>query len=70
MSIFWQHHLNPLHIFCRLRGIGLPKTVAILICRFYERVIFKKFLANKENLKITTVNISLTETMSNGSWLK
>ena len=70
MSTFWQHYLNPLHIFCRLRGIGLPKTLALFLCQFYERAIFKPFLVNKGNLKIEAVSVRTTEPMSNGSWLK
>ena len=70
MSTFWQHYLNPLHIFCRLREIGLEKTSSIILCQFYERAIFNPFLANKGNLKISTINVHSTEPMANGSWLK
>jgi len=38
-----QHSLNPLHIYCRLRNLGFPKSVAISIARFYERAIFTFF---------------------------
>jgi hypothetical protein len=36
-----KHYINPLHIYCRLRDIGLPKGAAAFLCRLYERVIFK-----------------------------
>jgi hypothetical protein len=37
-----QHYLNPLHVYCRLRDIGIPRGVAILLCKVYERTIFKQ----------------------------
>jgi len=70
MSAFWQHHLNPLHIFCRLREVGLPKETAILLCQLYERAVYNPFLSNKGDLKTSAVNVHSTEPMSNGSWLK
>lgn len=70
MSTFWQHYLNPLHIFCFLRKIGLPKVMAIFLCQFYERAIFHPFLSNLPNLKTVIVGVNSTESMSNGSWLK
>jgi len=36
----FQHYLNPLHVYCRLRDIGVPKVVAVLLCRYYERAFF------------------------------
>lgn len=36
-----QHHLNPLHVECRL--VGLARGV----CRFYERRVYNKLLAGK-----------------------
>jgi hypothetical protein len=36
-----KHYLNPLHIYCRLRDIGLAKGQAVVICRFYEKTFFK-----------------------------
>jgi len=41
MGAVLRHYLNPLHIYCRLRDIGLSKEPAILICRIYERAIFR-----------------------------
>ncbi|MFC1823065.1 hypothetical protein ACFL9T_10190 [Thermodesulfobacteriota bacterium] len=37
-----KHYLNPLHVYCRLRDIGLTKGLATALCRIYERVIFKR----------------------------
>jgi hypothetical protein len=36
-----QHYFNPLHVYCRLRDLGVPKTVAISLCRFYENAVFR-----------------------------
>lgn len=36
-----QHHVNPLHVYCRLRGIGIPKRTAAIIGIYYERYIFR-----------------------------
>jgi hypothetical protein len=37
-----QHYFNPLHVYCRLRDIGIPRGVAIRLCKVYERTIFKQ----------------------------
>ena len=37
----FQHYLNPLHVYCRLRDLGVSKPVAVLFCRFYEWAVFK-----------------------------
>jgi len=37
-----QHYLNPLHVYCRLRNLGIPKGAAIFLCRFYERALFRR----------------------------
>ena len=39
-----KHYMNPLHIYCRLRDIGVTKNVARFLCRGYERAIFKYFI--------------------------
>jgi len=39
-----KHYLNPLHIYCRLRDVGLPKGKAIFICCIYESLFFRHFL--------------------------
>ena len=36
-----KHYMNPLHIYCRLRDMRIPKNPAMLVCRVYERTIFK-----------------------------
>jgi hypothetical protein len=43
MTNTFQHYLNPLHVYCRLRDIRVPKGVAIVLCKVYERAIFKRF---------------------------
>jgi len=40
-----QHHMNPLHIYCRLREIGTPKRVAAHFGLCYERSIFRFIVA-------------------------
>ena len=35
-----SHYLNPLHIYCRFREIGIPKKPAIFLCRSYEKNIY------------------------------
>lgn len=37
-----QHYLNPLHVYCRLRDLGLPGPVARTITFGYERVIYRR----------------------------
>lgn len=44
MSSRLQHYLNPLHIYCRLRDMGIAKQMALFICRLYERFIFRPLL--------------------------
>ncbi|MEF2145326.1 MAG: hypothetical protein V3573_07770 [Desulfovibrionaceae bacterium] len=39
-----QHILNPLHLFCRLRRAGLRTGPARLLCRFWERGIYRFLL--------------------------
>jgi hypothetical protein len=41
----FQHYLNPLHVYCRLRDLRVPKGVAIFLCKFYEQAIFNHFSA-------------------------
>lgn len=36
-----QHYLNPLHVYCRLRDLGLPSPVARTISAGYERVLYR-----------------------------
>jgi len=44
-----KHYMNPLHIYCRLRDIGIAKGTAMFLCRIYERSIFRHFL-DKETI--------------------
>lgn len=44
MSSAIAHYMNPLHIYCRLRDLGLGKRPARFLCCFYERAIFKRYL--------------------------
>ena len=74
MSTILQHYLNPLHLFCRLRGLGLAKTPAIFLCQFYERTVFNNLLLillrDKGKLRFGVERRDSTEPLSNGSWLK
>jgi len=36
---YLQHHLNSLHIFCRLRALGLSKATAIRLSMLWEFLI-------------------------------
>ena len=36
-----KHYVNPLHIYCRLRDMGIAKGWAMSLCRTYERSIFR-----------------------------
>jgi hypothetical protein len=42
-----QHYMNPLHIYCRLRNLGLAKRPAAFLCRIYERALFIHAVINK-----------------------
>jgi hypothetical protein len=39
-----MHYMNPLHIYCRMRDMGIAKDTAMFLCRIYESCIFKHFL--------------------------
>ena len=39
-----KHYMNPLHIYCRMRDMGIAKGTAMFLCRIYECCIFKGFL--------------------------
>ena len=43
MTAAIKHYMNPLHIYCRLRDLGLAKGPAAVLCRIYERSIFSKY---------------------------
>jgi len=36
-----QHCLNPLHLYCRLRELGLPSALARCFCAGYERAVYR-----------------------------
>lgn len=41
----WLHHvLNPLHIYCRMRGMGVEECTAKCLGEKYEKYIYKAFL--------------------------
>ena len=42
-----KHYFNPLHIYCRLRDMGIAKQSAMSLCRIYERSIFRPLLAKE-----------------------
>ncbi len=49
MSTKLQHYLNPLHVYCRMRDIGMAKKMALNLSQIYERTIFKPFLMKGAN---------------------
>jgi hypothetical protein len=36
-----RHLLNPLHLYCRLRGLGLPGALARRLASRYERLLYR-----------------------------
>lgn len=40
-----QHRLNPLHIYCRLRGMGVADRAARAVTSCYERMVYRLVLA-------------------------
>lgn len=40
------HHINPLHVYCILRKIGVSREIAKPSCRIYEKTMFKTFFNN------------------------
>jgi len=39
MKKFLQHNLNSLHIYCKLRKIGLKKSVSLKIAGYFETIL-------------------------------
>lgn len=37
---YLQHRFNPVHLYCRLRDLGLGKSKARKMCRAYERFVY------------------------------
>jgi len=35
------HRLNPLHLYCRLRDMGLPNALARTLTAGYERAVYR-----------------------------
>jgi hypothetical protein len=40
---YLKHALNPLHVYCRLCDLGIARERALMVCRIYERFIFRLF---------------------------
>lgn len=40
-----QHHLNPLHVYCRLRDFGLADATAQRLSSCWERLVYRLVLA-------------------------
>lgn len=40
-----QHCLNPLHLYCRLRAMGMAHATATRLSRRYERAVYRRVLA-------------------------
>ena len=38
-----KHYMNPLHLYCRLRDLGISRRPATLLCKLYERNIFNRW---------------------------
>jgi hypothetical protein len=36
-----QHMLNPLHVYCRLRQLGMAGERAMRMCAVYERYLYR-----------------------------
>ncbi len=41
------HYMNPLHIYCRMRNMGIVKDIAMFLRQIYECCIFKHFLTGR-----------------------
>lgn len=37
-----QHYGNPLHLYCRLRDLGVNKRKSALLCKLYEEWIWER----------------------------
>jgi hypothetical protein len=40
-----QHRLNPLHVYCRLRGLGVAHSPARVVSYCYEKMLYRLVLA-------------------------
>jgi hypothetical protein len=43
VRFIFQHYLNPLHVYCRLREIGINTGTAQRVCTVYERFVYRPF---------------------------
>ncbi|MDY6972548.1 MAG: hypothetical protein SV775_09500 [Thermodesulfobacteriota bacterium] len=46
-----KHYMNPLHVYCRLRDIGVAKGTASVLCRIYERCLFRCFFMKETTIR-------------------
>ena len=40
-----QHRLNPLHVYCRLRSLGMAHRTAVVVSSYWERALYRHILA-------------------------
>jgi len=40
-----QHRFNPLHVYCRLRTMGIADKAARVMTSCYEKVVYRRVLA-------------------------
>jgi len=38
---FLQHYFNPLHVYCRMREVGLAVPLSMAMCSVYERFLYR-----------------------------
>lgn len=43
------HYLNPLHIYCRLRGVGIKKPRAERMAMHYEKWFYNKLFKRRKH---------------------
>ncbi len=41
IRLYFQHCLNPLHVYCRLREFGVHTSAAQRVCIVYERFVYR-----------------------------
>jgi len=41
LRLYFQHVFNPLHVYCRLRNIGVETSRAQRVCFVYERFVYR-----------------------------
>ncbi|XXJ20857.1 hypothetical protein ACR42D_15215 [Desulfovibrio caledoniensis] len=40
-----QHRLNPLHVYCRLRSLGMAHRTAVMVSSCWERALYRHILS-------------------------